>query len=87
DEDAGEIEIPLLVLHGADDPSVPQPDVQAFVEAMRKGGVEDWTLVQFSDTVHSFTNPEADSDGSRYHERSADRAFEMMDDFAEEVMD
>ncbi len=87
DEDAGEIEIPLLVLHGAEDPYVPQSDVQAFVEAMRKGGVGDWTLVQFSDTVHSFTNPEADSDGSRYHGRSADRAFEMMDDFAEEVMD
>lgn len=84
--DAGNVKIPLLVLHGADDPYVPQEDVQAFVAAMQAGGVDDWTLVQFSGAVHSFTNPEADSDGSRYHERTAERAFEMMEDFAEEVM-
>lgn len=36
-------------------------------------------------TVHSFTDPTANSDGARYNERSAERAFEMMDDFAEEV--
>lgn len=35
--------------------------------------------------VHSFTDPTANSDGARYNERSAERAFEMMDDFAEEV--
>lgn len=54
---------------------------------MHTGEVEDWTLVQFSGAVHSFTNPEANSDGARYHERSSDRTFEMMDDFAEEILD
>jgi dienelactone hydrolase len=86
-EDTGAIQIPVLVLHGADDPYVPQEDVQLFIETMQNASVDDWTLVQFSGAVHSFTNPDADSDGSRYHERSAERAFEMMEEFAEEVMD
>jgi len=84
--DAANVTIPLLVLHGADDPYVPQQDVQAFIAAMQEGQVDDWTLVQFSGTVHSFTDPTADSDGARYHRRTAQRAFEMMEDFAEELL-
>ena len=84
ESDAGKIVTPLLLLQGADDPYVPQADVRAFVDAMQTAGVDDWTLVQFSGTVHSFTDPTADSDGARYHQRSAERAFEMMEDFAEE---
>ena len=86
DTDASQIRIPQLVLHGADDPYVPQSDVQAYIAAMQAGEVDDWTLVQFSGTVHSFTNPDADSDGSRYNARTAERAFEMMEDFAEDVL-
>ena len=85
--DAAQVRIPQLILHGADDAYVPQEDVQAFIAAMQAGGVDDWTLVQFSGTVHSFTDPTAASDGARYHKRSADRAFEMMDDFADELLD
>ena len=85
--DADTVKIPLLVLHGADDPYVPQKDVQAFISAMKKGEVADWTLVQFSNTVHSFTDPTAASEGARYHPRSAKRAFGMMKDFAGEVME
>jgi dienelactone hydrolase len=78
--DVGQVKIPQLVLHRADDPYVPQEDVWSWIAAMQSGHLEDWTLVQFSNTVHSFTNPAADSDGARYHERSAERAFEMMEE-------
>lgn len=84
--DAAKVKTPLLVLHGADDPYVPQSDVQAFISAMQDGEVDDWTLVQFSGAVHSFTDPTANSDGARYHPRTAQRAFEMMEDFANEVL-
>ena len=87
EEDAGAVKTPLLVLHGADDPYVPQTDVQQFVAAMQAGGDDDWQLVQFSGAVHSFTDPTAYSDGARYHKRTAERAFEMMEDFAEEVLE
>lgn len=81
--DAAQIKIPLLVLHGADDPYVPQADVTAFISALQAADVADWTLVQYSGAVHSFTNPDANSDGSRYHPRTAQRAFAMLEDFAE----
>ena len=84
--DTKQIKVPVLVLHGADDPYVPQADVQTFVETMKGGDVDDWTLVQFSGAVHSFTNPDASSKGSRYDARTSKRAFEMMDDFADEVL-
>ena len=84
--DTKQIKAPVLVLHGADDPYVPQSDVQAFVETMKSNKVDDWTLVQFSGAVHSFTNPEAKSEGSRYDKRTSKRAFEMMEDFADEVL-
>ncbi|MFP4156607.1 MAG: dienelactone hydrolase family protein [Opitutales bacterium] len=86
-KDASKITTPLLVLHGADDPYVPQSDVQAFIDALQSAGVDDWTLVQFSGTVHSFTDPTADSEGARYNRRTAERAFEMMEDFAREQLD
>ncbi len=76
-DDAGKTRAKVLVCHGADDPYVPQADVQQFVAAMAKTDV-DWQLLQFSGTVHSFTDPTAASDGARYHERSARRAFASM---------
>ncbi|MEM1222591.1 MAG: dienelactone hydrolase family protein [Verrucomicrobiota bacterium] len=84
--DAEKVKIPLLILHGADDPYVPQSDVQTFIQVMQDAGVDDWNLVQFSGAVHSFTDPTAQSEGARYHARTAKRAFGMMDDFAEEVL-
>jgi len=87
EKDAAKVRIPQLVLHGADDPYVPQSDVQAYIAAMQAGSVEDWTLVQFSNTVHSFTDPTADSDGARYHKHSAERDFEMMEEFADEWLE
>lgn len=86
ERDAHEVRTPLLVLHGAEDPYVPQSDVEAFISAMRESQVDDWTLVQFSGAVHSFTDPTADSDGARYDKRTAGRAFEMMEEFAEDVL-
>lgn len=76
-KDAGKTKAKVLVCHGADDPYVPQEHVQQFVEAMRATEV-DWQLVQYSGAVHSFTDPTAASDGARYHERSAARAFASM---------
>ncbi|HSH09492.1 MAG TPA: dienelactone hydrolase family protein [Oceanipulchritudo sp.] len=83
--DSANINAAVLVLHGADDPAVPQSDVATFIDTMRKTDV-DWQLVQFADTVHSFTNPEANSPGrSQYNARSSDRAFEYMEELLESL--
>ena len=83
--DAENIQVPVLVLHGADDPYVPQAQIDDFFSEMQNAGV-DFQFVAFGGAVHSFTNPKAASDDAGYHERSAKRAFEMLYDFAEEVL-
>lgn len=86
-DDSDQIRARVLVLHGADDPYVPQEDVQAFIAAMRETDV-DWQLVQFSNTVHSFTDPEASATGkAEYNPLSAKRAFEMMEELFEETFE
>lgn len=76
--DAGKTKAKVLVLHGASDPFVSQEDVRAFETAMLKTDV-DWQLVQFSKTVHSFTDPDAKMEGkAEYNAESAKRAFDYM---------
>ncbi len=72
---------PILALHGAEDPAVPQKDVDAFVADLRERGA-DWTLVHFGGAVHSFTDKKANVPGrNMYDARVARRAFDMMHDF------
>lgn len=74
-EESDQIRASVLVLHGADDPYVPQEHVQEFIKVMR-GTEVDWQLVQYGNTVHSFTDPKADAEGKAdYHPVSARRAF------------
>jgi dienelactone hydrolase len=83
--DSGNIQAKVLVLHGADDPFVPQDHVSAFIEAMRTTDA-DWQLVQFSGTVHSFTDPSAKMSGqAEYNPTSAKRAFAMMKALFDEI--
>jgi dienelactone hydrolase len=78
ESDSGNITAKVLVLHGADDPFVPQDHVSAFMTAMQATDV-DWQLVQFSGTVHSFTDPTASWPGqAEYNPVSAKRAFGYM---------
>jgi len=81
---SGDIHSRILVLHGADDPFVPLEDVNAFKKEMAEAG-PDWQMVTYGNTVHSFTNPHADSEGARYHPQSSRRAFTAMRYFIEEL--
>lgn len=83
--DAANIKTRVLVLHGADDPYVPQETVLGFQEAMRKTEA-DWQFVAFGNTVHSFTDPDANLPGqAQYNPTVARRAFAMMKDFFDEA--
>lgn len=83
--DARQIAAPLLVLHGADDPSVPPAQVEAFVAEMKAAQV-DWQLVNYGGAVHSFTNPQANVPGrNQYHPLVAARAYRAMNDLFDEV--
>lgn len=65
-DDAKKITAKVLVLHGADDPVVPDPEVAAFETEMRNAGV-DWQLVKYSKSVHGFTNPDNKPNPDRPH--------------------
>jgi len=75
----------ILALHGADDPAVPAADLQAFIADLKQSKA-DWTLVEFGNTVHSFTDVDADNlPVSKYNPQVARRAYEMMNNFFAET--
>ncbi|MHB1941914.1 MAG: dienelactone hydrolase family protein [Acidiferrobacteraceae bacterium] len=85
---AGTVKAKILTLHGADDPYVPPPEVAAFQDEMRTGGV-DWQFVQHGGAVHSYTNEAAGNDpkkGFAYNEQAARRSWQMMLTFFDEVL-
>lgn len=86
-EDASKTKGKVLVLHGAADPFVPREDVSAFEDAMLATDV-DWQFIQFSQTVHSFTDPEATMAGkAEYNAQSSKRAFRYMDELFASVFE
>ena len=86
-EDARNIKARVLVLHGADDPLVPEKNVLAFEAEMRAAGV-DWQLVAYGGAVHSFTDWTAGNDPSRgvaYNEKADRRSWVAMRAFLDEL--
>lgn len=83
----GDIKGKVLVLHGADDPHVPVPEVNGFQKEMQESGA-DWQLVAYGNAVHSFTHWEAGTDNSKgaaYNEKADKRSWEDMKDFFAEI--
>ena len=77
----------ILVLHGADDPYVPEKDVKDFETEMRSAKVN-WELVKYGDSVHAFTNPAAGNDNSKgaaYNAQAEKRSKKAMEDFFKEI--
>ena len=79
----------ILVLHGADDPHVPQEQVHNFMEEMDSADVK-WQMNFYSGAVHSFTNPKSGDDpstGVAYNERAAERSWEAMKMFFDDIFE
>ena len=72
---AGAIKARILVCTGAEDPLVPDDQVTKFEDEMRAAKVADWQVMGFGNTLHGFTNPEADGSimASALYNESADR--------------
>jgi dienelactone hydrolase len=81
------IKTSIQVHHGADDPMVPQTEVAAFIEEMKKSGA-DWSLTQYAHAVHAFTQKEAGNDpstGVAYNEKADKRSWAETVNFLEEI--
>ncbi|MBI3604303.1 MAG: dienelactone hydrolase family protein [Nitrospirae bacterium] len=59
----GVVKARVLVLHGADDPFVPQEQIEQFKQEMTQAGV-DFKFIAYSGATHGFTNPDADRLGA-----------------------
>jgi dienelactone hydrolase len=86
--DGKNITAKVLVLHGADDPYVPQSGIDAMIEEFNSGGV-DWQMIWYSGAVHSFTDRKAagpKETGAMYDEKADKRSWEHMKAFFAEVL-
>jgi dienelactone hydrolase len=77
----------VLACHGADDPFVPQTDVMAFMDEMKKANA-DWQLNQYSGAIHAFSNPDVGQyhlQGTAYNKEADMRSWQAMKDFLKEI--
>lgn len=78
----------VLVLHGADDPSVPASQALAFQQEMRTARA-DWQMIYYANAVHAFTDPEAGNDntkGAAYNALADQRSWKHMLTFLNEIL-
>ncbi len=83
-----EIKPKILVLHGADDPFVPEKEILAFQKEMRDAKA-DSQMIYYSGAVHSFTNKKAGNDNSKgaaYNELADKRSFVHFLSFLKEIL-
>ncbi len=76
----------VLALHGWDDPMATPDNVLALSKELTEMGA-DWQLHAYGNTMHAFTNPEAnDTQMGTVYDASADRrSFRSMQNFLEEI--
>jgi dienelactone hydrolase len=76
----------VLALHGYNDPMVTPDSVMAFGDEMTAAQA-DWQLHMYGNTMHAFTNPEAnDPDFGTVYSKTADmRSWRAMLDFFNEI--
>jgi dienelactone hydrolase len=77
----------VLILHGADDPFVPEKDIKKFQDEMREGKT-DWQMICYSNAVHAFTDPSAGNDNSKgaaYNAKADQRSWKAFMNFLDEL--
>ncbi|MFB3076472.1 MAG: dienelactone hydrolase family protein [Lysobacterales bacterium] len=81
-----QIKAKVLALHGNDDPMVPVADVDALGKELTAAGA-DWQVHAYGNTLHAFTNPEANDPGlgTVYNEEADRRSWQAMKNFLEEI--
>lgn len=84
----GAVTAPVLVLTGADDPSVTPADVEAFEEEFRSAGATDWQVVSYSGALHAFAVPGTDmpEHGAAFQATANRRSWAAMETFLGEVL-
>ena len=85
---AGLVKASVLVCTGVASPAPPE-QVADFENEMRTGGVKDWQVIAYGNTLHGFTNPAADGSMMRtalYNEQADRRSWASMKSLFDEVL-
>jgi len=85
----GLVKASVLVCTGVDDPLAPPEQVADFENEMRTGGVKDWQVIAYGNTLHGFTNRAADGSMMRtalYNEQADRRSWASMKSLFDEVL-
>jgi len=85
----GAVKASVLVCTGIDDPLAPPQQVADFENEMRAGGVRDWQVIAYGNTLHGFTNPAADGSmmrTARYNAQADRRSWASMKSLFDEVL-
>lgn len=86
--DDSKIKAPLLILHGAIDPTMSKADVDNFLMSLNKNNV-DYNFVSYSGAVHSFTDTTKKGSNanqqSAYNDTAAKRSWQSFKLFVEEL--
>jgi dienelactone hydrolase len=85
----GAVKASVLVCTGADDPLAPPEQVADFKNEMRAGGVRDWQVIAYGNTLHGFANPAADGSMMRtalYNAQADLRSWASMKSLFDEVL-
>jgi dienelactone hydrolase len=83
-----QIKAPLLILHGEKDTFI-KPETITELKQVLDANKVDWYMVTYANSVHAFTNPDADSfkiPGIGYNEKAARRSWEEMQRFFKETL-
>ncbi len=67
----------ILVLNGADDPSISAADEENFKKLMRNSKA-DWQIIHYGNAGHSFTNPSSKTPGFAYNKDADTRSWNAM---------
>ena len=79
---AGDIKAAICVLHGAQDPVVPQEHRHTFEAEMSAANAK-WQMLVFGGLLHSFSEIESDVPGiARYDAGAARQTYKIVDEFA-----
>jgi len=80
------IKAKVLALHGNEDPMVPVDAVTALESELTEAGT-DWQIHAYGNTMHAFTNPEANMAemGMMYNAAADRRSWQTMKNFLQEL--
>ncbi len=85
----GLVKASVLVCTGVEDPLAPPEQLADFENEMHTGGVKDWQVIAYGNTLHGFTNPAADGSIMRtalYNEQADRRSWASMKSLFDEVL-